>query len=298
MRRNLATLLVCLALPGCVLFSSPRPAIVRELPSTPALDPDSSTISVTWVGHATALIRIDDRWFLTDPVLGEKIAWIYPRRVAAGIDVTALPPLDAVLISHAHFDHLDVPSLEQLPQTKVVVAPPGAVQFLPDDLAVGEVAALAEWDTWKGGGVTITAVPSSHGNGRYAVDRWNTATHAGFVIEYRDRTVYFAGDTGLDREAAAAIDDRFDVDVALIPVGPAGRWKWVEKLRDSVHVTPDQALELFAACGAQWMIPIHFGTFFGDPDRERPIVEDAIARAGREREVRVLEIGETTEFLY
>ncbi len=298
MRRSLIAL-ACLAVSACVLFRSPRRAMVRDVPAPPAgLDDDSSSISVTWVGHATALVRIDDRWFLTDPVFGKKIAKVYPRRVALGIDVAAIPPLDAVLVSHAHFDHLDVPSLRRLPPTKVVVAPPGAVKFLPDDMPAGQVAGLGDWDTWQGGGVTITAVPSSHGNGRYLVDRWNRRSHCGFVIEYRGRTVYFAGDTGLDRKVAAAINDRFDVDVALIPMGPAGRWGWVARLRADVHVTPEHALELFDLIGAQWMVPIHFGTFFNDPDVERPIIERAIAKAEREREVRLLEIGETTVFVY
>lgn len=292
-------LIACLALPACSLFKEPRPAIRRAIPATPAaLHPDESTISVTWVGHATALIRIDDRWFLTDPVFGERIALVYPRRVEAAIDPAELPPLSAVLISHAHFDHLDPDSLELLPATRVVAAPPGAVTFLPDAMPAQEIAGLHEWETWEADGVKITAVPALHGDGRYLVDKWNHHSHTAFVIEYRERTVYFAGDTGLDREGAGAISDRFDVDVALIPVGPAGRWKWVEDLRDDVHVTPDQAMELFEICGAQWMVPIHFGTFFNDPDYERPFVEDAIARSGRARDVRLLEIGETTEFLY
>lgn len=273
--------------------------MVRRVPVAPAtLDPDSSTIAVTWIGHATALIRIDDRWFLTDPVLGDKIAWVYPRRSELGIDPDDLPALDAVLISHAHFDHLDVPSLRRLPSTKVLVAPTGAVKFLPDDLGVGEVAGLTDWEVWQGGGVTITAVPASHGDGRYLVDRWNTHSHTGFVIEYRGRTVYFAGDTGFVRDQAEALAAKFDIDVALIPVGPAGRWKWVERWRADVHATPEHGLDLFLATGAQWMIPIHFGTFFMDPEVERPIIERAIERAGLARQVRVLEIGETTEFLY
>ena len=300
MRRDVVIALACLASAACNPFATPRRPIVREIPPAPtALAPDDSSISVTWIGHATALIRVDDRWFLTDPVFGDTIAGgLYPREVSAAVDPATLPSLDAVLISHAHFDHLDVPSLERLPPTKVLVAPPGAVKFLPEDLAAGEVAPLSTWASWSGGGVTITAGPASHGDGRYLVDKWNTHSHTGFVIEYRGRTVYFAGDTGYIARDVEAIDEQFDIDVALIPVGPAGRSKWIESLRRDVHVTPEDAMTLFDTCGAQWMVPIHFGTFFMDPDEELPFIEEAIAHADRADRVRLLEIGETTEFLY
>jgi L-ascorbate metabolism protein UlaG (beta-lactamase superfamily) len=118
------------------------------------------------------------------------------------------------------------------------------------------------------------------------------------VIEYDGLTVYFAGDTGFSRRQAEAIAARFDVDVALIPVGPAGRHPWIERIRRTVHATPREALELFEACGAQWMVPIHYGTFFKPADFEKPIVERAVAGHDRGRFVRILDVGDTTEFLY
>jgi L-ascorbate metabolism protein UlaG (beta-lactamase superfamily) len=127
---------------------------------------------------------------------------------------------------------------------------------------------------------------------------WHTRSHTGWVIEVGDRTVYFAGDTGYAAAQARELARRFHIDVGLIPVGPAGRARWIERLRADVHATPDAALALFRDSGAQWMVPIHFGTFFEPAGRERPLVEAAVVRHHLERWVRVLAIGETTTFLY
>jgi L-ascorbate metabolism protein UlaG (beta-lactamase superfamily) len=295
--RRLFTTLVAIGLSGCGFFAQTRPARHAHPVAPLVADPDTTSIGITWIGHATVLIRLGDRWFLTDPVLGDRIGMnLYPRSLAAGIDVADLPALDAILISHAHMDHLDVPSLRRLPDVPLVATPPGAARYLPE--IRGELAALDTWQRWTDGEVTITAVPASHGNGRWGIDRWVTHSHTGWVIEYRDFTVYFAGDTGFSRRQSEAIDARFDIDVALIPVGPAGRHPWIERIRRTVHANPREAMELFAACGAQWMVPIHFGTFFKPADFERPFVERAVAAHERGRFVRILDVGDTTEFLY
>lgn len=282
------------ALAGGCLLRTPEPAPQLAHPVVPAAVADTESIGITWVGHATVLIRIRDRWILTDPVLGKRVAKVLPRNVEAGIDPKALPKLDAVLISHAHFDHLDIPSLWQVPKT-TILTPSGATKFLPDGLPA---TGLATWQQWSHDGLTITAVPASHGDGRYLVDRWNHATHTGYVIEYQGLTVYFAGDTGYIAKDAAALKARYAIDVALIPIGPAGRAKWIENWRADVHATPEHAMELFTASGAQWMVPIHYDTFFKPRHYERPFLDRAIASARLEKRVRVIGIGETTEFLY
>lgn len=295
MRWKLVILVAGLA--GGCLLRTPDPAPQRAHPRMLAPAAGTSSIGVTWIGHATVLVRIEDRWFLTDPVLRNRIAGILPRNVEAGIDPEELPPLAAVLISHAHFDHLDIPSLRRVGPAQLIV-PSGAAKFLPDDLPTRGVARLETWQQWTHDGVTITAVPASHGDGRYLVDRWNRDSHTGFVIEYRGRTVYFAGDTGFVANSAAAIRERFAIDVALIPIGPAGRAKWIERWRSDVHTTPEAALTLFTSTGSQWMVPIHYDTFFKPRHHELPYLERAIADAALGRRVRVLSIGASTEFLY
>ena len=264
---------------------------------TAAFTEDADAITVSWVGHATMLIGIRGHWFLTDPVFSERVGGVVRRVVAPAIEPAELPPLDAILISHAHFDHLDLPSLRRLGDVPLLV-PPGIPTFLPGNLPQHEVVALDAWRTWSQGDVRITPVPASHGDGRYLIDWWNTRSHTGWVIEVGDRTVYFAGDTGYIPAQARELGRRFRIDVGLIPVGPAGRAGWITRLRADVHASPDAALDLFTACGAQWMIPIHYGTFFKPADRERPLVEAAVAQHHLDRKVRILAIGETTTFQY
>ncbi len=295
-----ARLLVLIALAaagtGCLLHT-PAPAPRLAQPRAAALDPDTDVIAVTWIGHATALIRIRDRWFLTDPVFGDRIARVYPRKVRAGIDPDALPRLDAVLLSHAHVDHLDTPSLRRL-EGDLLVMPPNLGRYLPGDLRFAAIEGVDTWQAVEHDGVRITAVPAQHSSARWVVDRWSRRGHTGWVIEYAGHTVYFAGDTGYDPAAARALARRFAIDVALIPVGPAGRAGWVERLRRHVHATPADALALLGDWGAQWMVPIHFGTFFATRAHELPHVQAAIGASAVGDRVRVLDVGETTEFFY
>lgn len=291
-----------LALAGAAVIAAAACGVPREPPlhvrvprAELAEDPDAITVS--WVGHATLLLGIRGHWILTDPVFGDRLAGVLGRKVKAAIAPAELPALDAIVISHAHFDHLDLPSLRRLGGAPLLV-PPGVPTFLPADLPQHPVVALDTWQAWHHDDLTITAVPASHGDGRYLVDRWHTRSHTGWVIQVGERTVYFAGDTGYVPAQAAELARRFRIDVALIPVGPAGRARWVEDWRADVHANPDAALDLFHDLGAQWMVPIHFGTFFQPPDLERPLVEAAIARHHVERAVRVLAIGETATFRY
>lgn len=273
-----------------------EPAMHVQVPSAAfAGDPDAITVS--WIGHATLLVGIRGHWFLTDPMFSERLAGVSPRQVGPAMAPSELPPLDAILISHAHFDHLDLPSLRRLADAPLLV-PPGIPTFLPRDLPQRPVIALDAWQSWTCGDVRITAVPASHGDGRYLVDRWHTRSHTGWVIEVGERTVYFAGDTGYIPAQARELRRRFRIDVGLIPVGPAGRAGWIERWRADVHATPDAALDLFRDAGAQWMVPIHFGTFFEPAGRELPLVEAAVARHHLERAVRILAIGETATFRY
>ncbi len=289
--------IAAIALAAAVACGSPQPAPMHVHVPTAAFTGDDDAITVSWVGHATVLIGIDGHWFLTDPVFSARLAGVLRRHVAPAMAPAEMPPLDAILISHAHFDHLDLPSLRRLADVPLII-PPGVRTFLPGDLPQDHVVGLDAWQTWSRGDVRITAVPASHGDGRYLVDRWHTDSHTGWIIQVGDRTVYFAGDTGYIATQARELGRRFHIDVGIIPVGPAGRWHWLERLRADVHATPDAALDLFRDTGAQWMVPIHFGTFFEPAGSERPLVVAAVARHHLERWVRVLEIGETTTFLY
>jgi L-ascorbate metabolism protein UlaG (beta-lactamase superfamily) len=245
-------------------------------------------ISVTYVGHATVLVRLDGVTLLTDPVWSSRL--ILPKRlVEPGVPLGRLPPLDVVLVSHGHMDHLDVPTHRRLPKTDTVAV---VAQNLGDLLAGSgyrDVVELAWGDSVTVRDVRITALPVKHWGTRnlWPDDRGWT----GFLLEHRDGTVFFPGDTAYFpgfREYGL----RHAIDVALLPIGaynpPAFR---------RVHMNPEDALQALVDLGARHMVPIHWGTFvvsyepidepvrwLGELARERGIADRvAVLRHGESR---------------
>lgn len=294
MRRTpLLVALLLVWLSGCIMHRTRAPA-ARPNPALEATPIDDvGRIRVYWVGHATVLVQMGDRFVLTDPVFENWVGIFLKRFVAAGIDIEGLPELDWVLISHGHVDHLSIPSLRRLGPNNVLGVPPGILTYLPSDLAFRRVAALNTWRSATHNGVTVTAVPARHGSGRYLVDGpWIRHGQTGWIIEYDGMTVYFAGDTGFHPEHFHRIGQRFDVDVALIPVGPIAKYPDGSLISKPHHANPTEALQIFAATGAKWMVPIHFGTFYvGASDRRD--VRHAMEKV---HQVHFLEAGQAASF--
>ena len=197
---------------------------------------------VTWLGHATILIELEGARLLTDPLLRGRVAHL--RRQVPVPE----PPreLDAVLLSHRHHDHLDLPSLAALDPNAPVIAPPGAGRSLRRTRR--EVIELAPGERVTAGGTTILAVPAVHDGRRVPV---GAATEAvGYVVGER-RRVYFAGDT----EPFAAMAELAPVDVALLPV-----WGWGPSLGPG-HMDPAEAAQACALVRPAIAVPIHWGTY-------------------------------------
>ena len=204
--------------------------------------PPKVTDRLTWLGHATVLVELDGVAVLTDPVLRSRVAHL--RRHAA----TPQPPsrVDAILVSHAHRDHLDLPSLRLLDPRAPVVVPAGGARVLRRSGRV--VHELAPGQTLAFGAVRVTAVPAIHDGRRSPLSR--PAPAVGYLIE-ASLSVYFAGDTErFDRMA-----DLSDVDVALLPI-----WGWGPTLGPG-HMDPDEAARAAAALRPRLVVPIHWGTF-------------------------------------
>jgi len=270
------------------LFSSPR-AVPNKI--TRPFRPDAR-IAVLWVGHATVLLQMDDKVFLTDPVFTDTVGELSRRLVEPGIDVDAVPPVDAVVVSHMHFDHYSMGSIDALgSKVRRLVLPEGALVYAADwDFDVRE---LPRWATWSFDGAKITAVPVRHVGWRYGIDRsWMEKSFSGYVFEYHGLTVYFGGDTGYEASYFRETARRFSsIDLALLPIAPLQPRDFMERN----HEDPREAVLAFRDLGARRMVPIHFDTFVNSLDEAGDAVR-ALDRAAKEMHVddRVdrLEIGE------
>jgi L-ascorbate metabolism protein UlaG (beta-lactamase superfamily) len=243
---------------------------------------------VTWLGHATFLVQLDGVSLLTDPALMPRIFGGIERNVAPGIPLEKLPRIDAVLVSHSHYDHLDLPTLERV--RAPVVAGLGLERLFRDrGLFATE---LGWWSTTTVGGVRVTFVPAQHWSRRTLFDT-NRTLWGGFVIQGSRATVYHAGDTGWF-DGFKEIGARFPrIDAALLPIGAYDPAWFMEPQ----HLNPEQALRAFQDLGARTFVAMHWGTFkLADEPLDEPPrrVEAERLRRGLPRErVRIPAVGET-----
>jgi N-acyl-phosphatidylethanolamine-hydrolysing phospholipase D len=254
-------------------------------------------LAALWVGHATVLIQIEDRFVLTDPVFTSSVGQVSKRFVEPGIDPAHLPRIDAALISHMHFDHLSLGSLDLIePRLARVYLPEGGAVYVPGS-GVPTIELLA-WHSHEVSGLRVTAVPVRHNGWRYAGDRsWMTHSFTGYVVEYRGLTVYFGGDTAYTR-AFLETRRRFpNIDLAVLPIAPIHPRSFMCRY----HIDPREALEAFRDLGADAMLPMHFDTFVNSLDEygEAPRQLRALLPeyALDERRVAVLRHGEQRVFV-
>lgn len=250
-------------------------------------------LAALWIGHATVLVQIDDKFILTDSVFTRYVGGVSARLVEPGIAPEHLPDVAAVLVSHRHFDHLSTGSFELI-QTKpaVVLTPPGAAADVP--AGPYPVIELPAWQSWERDGLRVTAVPVLHSGDRLPGDaKSHPKAFTGFVAEYHGIVVFFAGDTSHDAATFQAIAAKFPtIDLALMPIGPIKP----ESVMLSHHLDPAQALAASQILGARHMLPIHYGTFVSSFDGQGEVeVEFSKALAMRRANIpesSLLRIGE------
>ena len=205
-----------------------------------------SPLHITYVGHATCLIEMNDVRILTDPLLRDRVGYI--RRQSATVDPARVGGIDAVLISHSHLDHMDLPSLRRLGRETRMIVPEGSGRILFRD-GFQDVEEVRPGDWTQVGEVAVQATNASHDGTRYPFGPESETV--GFVL-HGERAVYFAGDTDLFPEMS---DIHAALDVALLPV-----WGWGPTL-GAGHLTPRRAAESLTMLRPHTAIPIHWGTF-------------------------------------
>ena len=251
-------------------------------------------LGITFVGHSSFLVQIGGRKILIDPVFAERLIALRRLRVP-GVRIKDLPAIDAVLLSHAHMDHLNRPSLRRIiahttrmtGQAPVVVVPWG-VEDLVSDLGFANVLTLEWWQTKLVCGLEATLTPCKHWGARFFKD-----THRGFggyVLRGGGHTLYHSGDTAYF-DGFKKIGERLKPDVALLPIGA-----YRPDSYRGVHTCPEEALQGFLDLGAKRMIPMHYGTFrLSQEPMEEPVERllAAARKAGVAQQVCVLPEGET-----
>jgi L-ascorbate metabolism protein UlaG (beta-lactamase superfamily) len=210
--------------------------------------------SVTWIGHSTVVTEIDGMRIITDPVLTDRVAHLRRRRPLV---VPDHPVLDAVVISHAHMDHLHPRSLSMLSRRAHLVVPRGA-RALVDRLGFATLTEVVVGDTVQIGDVEVRAVPAMHRPGRGPHSRLR-AEAIGFVLSGTESSVYFAGDTDL----FDAMADLAGVSVALLPI-----WGWGSTIGEG-HLDPSRAVDAVRLLDAANVVPIHWGTLTPANGRRR-----------------------------
>lgn len=249
-------------------------------------------LSAFWIGHSSVLLQMYDKVILLDPVFNNVISGVMTRKQTAAFDMDDLTELNMILISHAHMDHLSISTLADLedkfPNAKLVF-PEGTEEFLPgfDFEFIKLKTANSSKKNYIGetrsiDSLKITAVYSLHYGGRFGLDSylWQMPGCTGYIIEYKDVTVFYAGDTAYDDKAFKRIGEKFEIDLALIPIGPC---RDCEEIANFSHVASYGALLMFEDLKADFMTPVHFGalTYRRDPDYPLLVLKELIEKNDR-----------------
>ncbi len=239
----------------------PRGPLPSMSPLNAWAEKPQSGLRLTWLGHSTILIEMGGVRILTDPVWGPRAspsALVGPKRFqAVPLSLREMPPVDLVMVSHDHYDHLDYPTIRALAKTDVPFVTSLGVGAHLEYWGV-QTERITELDWWESytlpdSGVVITAAPSQHFSGRALKDR--NATHwSSFAVRSPGHSVFFSGDTGLTTEYRSIREQLGPFDVVMLEIG-AFHPAWGD-----IHLGPDNALKAHAMLGGVFM-PVHWGTF-------------------------------------
>jgi len=254
-------------------------------------------LGVTFIGHSSFFLQIGGKNILVDPNFAKWI-FVLKRLRRPGLRMRDLPAIDAVLVSHAHFDHLHRPSLRTIANLtrrksgkRPAIIVPRHLHDLVGDLGFSRVVELDWWQSFQLGAVEITHTPSRHWGARVIRDVHRG--YGGFVLRAGKHSVYHAGDTAYF-DGFSEIGSRLGPELALLPIGA-----YYPASFRNVHTSPEDALQAFRDLGARWMVPMHFGTFrlsYEPVNEPVPRLLENARKLGIENRICVLEEGVTKIF--
>lgn len=241
-------------------------------------------VAITWIGHASFLVQFTDLNILIDPNFAN---WIFflKRIKRCGLRIEDLPPIDLVLLTHAHFDHFHRPSLRRLPNPKIGVMPWGMAD-LARNLGFGRIVELEWWESFSHRDWAVTLTPCNHWGARTLRDHHRG--YGGFLLEHQGRSIYHAGDSAYF-DGFKQIGQVCPPEIALLPIGA-----YHPETFRHVHMGPDDAVRVFKDLKARWLVPMHFGAWrlsFEDLDEPPRWLKVLAEKEGISSKVKFLEEG-------
>ncbi|AIQ37886.1 MBL fold metallo-hydrolase [Paenibacillus sp. FSL R5-0345] len=271
------------------------------VPNTPPrlsyLSENSLESTITWIGHSTFFLQYEGMNIITDPIWARRLG--FEKRLGQpGIAISEVPPIDLILISHSHYDHLHIASIRKLYRAGTTLVVPVGLKRKMLRKGFRNCMEMEWWQEIKLGKIKLTFVPTQHWTRRTPWDT-NTSHWGGYILEPAESenkrlspNLYFAGDSGYF-PGFKEIGNRYKIDIALMPIG-AYEPEW---FMTSQHVNPEEAIQAFLDVGAETMIPMHYGTFRLADDTAREALdrmESARVKHGiSENRIRTLSYGET-----
>jgi N-acyl-phosphatidylethanolamine-hydrolysing phospholipase D len=262
-------------------------------------------LSALWVGHSSVLVQMYDKVIMFDPYFNNHLGGVFMRKIETGLDIDYLNRLDLIFVSHTHMDHLCYSSIgdlsEKFPDARLVF-PYGAEKYMPGfniDMFRLDNRQVKNDKPGKPvliDSILVTPVYAAHQGGRYALDTysWQIEGATGYILQYRDLCVYFAGDTGYDSVLFKKIGSSFNIDLAFIPIGPCRN---CDSIGFRYHTSSLETLIAFRELNAKQMIPIHYGAIRYMSDENYPlyVMEDLLntsAYSDLKDKVKILKVGE------
>ena len=253
------------------------------------LQSNHSIPTITWIGHSTFMIQLNGLNILTDPVWANRLGPDI-RLSPPGLPISELPPIDMVLISHSHYDHLSYSAIKRLKGNPTYIVPIGLGNWFKRR-GLSKTVECNWWDEFQYSGVTIAFVPAQHWTRRTLMDT-NRSHWGGWIIKDSNQTIYFVGDSGYF-EGFHTIGEKYSIDYCLMPIG-AYEPEWFMAAQ---HVNPEDAIKAFVDTGSRVMIPMHYGAYRLADDTPREALDRLLAewnkRNLKDQKLHVMSIGET-----